>query len=187
MIWTRLSEPGPLFSLVCRKLTESSFVLYWVLKLFLEPISFCAVSLWYLHSFFFQNAYDIDELKKPLHTIPHISLREAAPHSKTSTGPKRDSLPKCAHQKQSTSAVTNVPDFKEYVSQIIWDADNDLQSLPADTIHFYCLEGQCSLAGSLSSLDSISGDEDLNYDCQQEWGSKFDKLKELYKVSNEHL
>ncbi|NXN66336.1 CADN protein, partial [Himantopus himantopus] len=134
-----------------------------------------------------QNAYDIDELKKPLHTIPHFSLREAAPHSKTPSGPKRDSLPKCAHQKQSTSAVTSVPDFKEYVSQIIWDADNDLRSLPADTIHFYCLEGQCSLAGSLSSLDSISGDEDLNYDCLQEWGSKFDKLKELYKVSNEHL
>ncbi|KAM6102160.1 neural-cadherin-like isoform 6-T6 [Theristicus caerulescens] len=134
-----------------------------------------------------QNAYDIDELKKPLHTIPHFSLRSAAPHSRTPTGPKRDSLPKHGHQKQSTSAVTSVPDFKEYVSQIIWNADNDLQSLPADTIHFYCLEGQCSLAGSLSSLDSISGDEDLNYDCLQEWGSKFDKLKELYKVSNEHL
>ncbi|KAK2527877.1 neural-cadherin [Columba guinea] len=133
-----------------------------------------------------QNAYDIDELKKPLHTIPHFSLRAAAPHSRTPTGPKRDSLPKHAHEKQSTSAVTSVPDFKDYISQIIWEADNDLQSLPADTIHFYCLEGQCSLAGSLSSLDSICDDEDLNYDCLQEWGSKFDKLKELYEVSNEH-
>uniref|UniRef100_A0A8D2PQA3 Cadherin domain-containing protein n=1 Tax=Zosterops lateralis melanops TaxID=1220523 RepID=A0A8D2PQA3_ZOSLA len=104
----------------------------------------------------------------------------AAPHSRTPTGPKRDSLPKHAHQKQSISAVTSIPDFKEYVSQIIRDADNDLKGLPADTIHFYCLEGQCSLAGSLSSLDSISGDEDVNYDFLQEWGSKFEKLKELY-------
>ncbi|NWT65859.1 CADN protein, partial [Prunella himalayana] len=134
-----------------------------------------------------QNAYDIDELKKPLHKIPRSSLRAAAPHSRTPTGPKRDSLPKHAHQKQSISAVTSIPDFKEYVSQIIRDADNDLKSLPADTVHFYCLEGQCSLAGSLSSLDSISGDEDLNYDCLQEWGSKFEKLKELYAVSNENL
>ncbi|XP_010172162.2 neural-cadherin [Antrostomus carolinensis] len=134
-----------------------------------------------------QNAYDIDELKKPLHTISHFSLRAAAPLSRTPTDPKINSLPKHAHQKQSPSAVTSVPDFKEYVSQIIWDADNDLQSLPADSIHFYCLEGQCSLAGSLSSLDSTCADEDLNYDCLQEWGSKFDKLKELYKVSNEHL
>ncbi|NXC17943.1 CADN protein, partial [Corythaeola cristata] len=134
-----------------------------------------------------QNAYNIDELKKPLHTIPHFSLRAAAPRSRTPTGPKRDSLPKHAHPKQSTSAVTSIPDFKEYVSQIIWDADNDLQSLPADTVHFYCLEGQYSLAGSLSSLDSICGDEDLNYDCLQEWGSKFDKLRELYEVSNKHL
>ncbi|KAF2981864.1 hypothetical protein EK904_011818 [Melospiza melodia maxima] len=134
-----------------------------------------------------QNAYNIDELKKPLHKTPRSSLRAAAPHSRTPTGPKRDSLPKHAHQKQSISAVTSIPDFKEYVSQIVRDADNDLKSLPADTIHFYCLEGQCSLAGSLSSLDSISGDEDLNYDCLQEWGSKFEKLKELYSVSNENL
>ncbi|NXC80422.1 CADN protein, partial [Cercotrichas coryphoeus] len=134
-----------------------------------------------------QNAYDIDELKKPLHKIPRSSSRAAAPHSRTQTGPKRDSIPKHAHQKQSISAVTSIPDFKEYVSQIIRDADNDLKSLPADTIHFYCLEGQCSLAGSLSSLDSISGDEDLNYDCLQDWGSKFEKLKELYVVSNENL
>ncbi|KAJ7403125.1 hypothetical protein BTVI_80547 [Pitangus sulphuratus] len=134
-----------------------------------------------------QNAYDIDKLKKPLHKIPHFSLRAAAPHSRTRTGPKRDSFPKHAHQKQSTSAATSIPDLKEYVSQIIRDADNELKSLPADTIHFYCLEGQCSLAGSLSSLDSISGDEDLNYNCLQEWGSKFDTLKELYKVSNENL
>lgn len=114
-------------------------------------------------------------------------MQAAAPHSRTPTGPKRDSLPKHAHQKQSISAVTSIPDFKEYVSQIIQDADNDLKGLPADTIHFYCLEGQCSLAGSLSSLDSISGDEDVNYDFLQEWGSKFEKLKELYVASNENL
>ncbi|NXG28398.1 CADN protein, partial [Dromaius novaehollandiae] len=133
-----------------------------------------------------QNAYDIDELKKPLQNIPHFSLRAPALYSRTPNSPKRDLLPKHAHQKQSRAAVTSVPDFKEYVSQIVWDADNDLRSLPADTIHYYCLEGQCSLAGSLSSIDSISGGEDLNYDCLQEWGPKFDKLKELYELSNEH-
>lgn len=154
---------------------------FWNLFPFLLRVSDICISF-----FFFQNAYDIDELKKPLHTIPQFCLRAAAPHRTSPTGRKRDSFPKHAHRKQSTSAVTNIPDFKEYISQIICDADNNLQSLPADTIHFYCLEGQCSLAGSLSSLDSISTDEDLNYDCLEEWGSKFDKLKELYKVSSEH-
>uniref|UniRef100_A0A8B9VJF9 Neural-cadherin n=1 Tax=Anas zonorhyncha TaxID=75864 RepID=A0A8B9VJF9_9AVES len=132
-----------------------------------------------------QTAYDINELKKPLRNLPHLSLRAASPYSRTPTGRKRDSVPKCAHQKQATSAVDSVPDFKDYVSQIICDADNDLQSFPADTVHFYCLEGECSLAESLSSLDSISDDEDLNYDCLHEWGSKFDKLKELCELSNE--
>lgn len=134
-----------------------------------------------------QNAYNVAELKKPLRSIPHFSLRATFPRSRTPTRPKRGSVPNRAQQKQSTSAVSSVPDFKEYVSQIIQDADNDLQNLPADTVHFYCLEGECSLAGSLSSLNSISGDEDLNYDCLQEWGSKFDKLKELYEPSHGHL
>lgn len=147
----------------------------------------CCLSLIFALFFIFQDAYDIDKLKKPLHTIPHFSLRAAASHFRTHTGPKRDSLTKHAHQNQSTSAVISVPDLKEYISQIIWNADNNLKSLPADTINVYCLEGHCSLAESLSSLDSSSGDEDLNYDCLQEWGLKFDKLKELYNVSNEHL
>ncbi|XP_015711387.1 neural-cadherin-like [Coturnix japonica] len=134
-----------------------------------------------------QNAYNVDELKKPLRNIPHFSLRAAFPYSRTPTRPKRVSVPNRAQQKQSTSAVSGVPDLKEYFSQIIRDADNDLQNLPADTIHFYCLEGECPLAASLSSLNSFSGDEDLNYDCLQEWGSKFDKLKELCEPSHEHL
>ncbi|NXY89018.1 CADN protein, partial [Alcedo cyanopectus] len=134
-----------------------------------------------------RNAYNIDELKKPLRTIPHISLSATAPPSRTPTGSKRDSLPKHAHQNQPLSAVTSIPDFKEYVSQIIWDVDNDLQSLPADTMHFYCSEGQGSPAGSLSSLDSSSDDEDLDDGCLQEWGPKFEKLKELYEVLDEYL
>ncbi|NXD06594.1 CADN protein, partial [Nothocercus nigrocapillus] len=134
-----------------------------------------------------QDAYDIDELKKPLRNVPHFSLRAAALRSRTSNGPKRDSLPKGFHRKQSAAAATSVPDFKDYVSQIVWNADNDLRSLPADTLHYYCLEGQCSPAGSLSSLDSVSDDEDLNYDFLQEWGPKFDRLKELYQPSDGHL
>lgn len=135
----------------------------------------------------FQTAYDIDELKKPLQSIPQFSSETTAPPFKTHTCPERDPFTKHSHQRDSNSAVTSISDFKEYVSQIIYDADNDLRSIPADTIHFYCLEGQYSLAGSLSSLDSSSVDEDLNYDDLHEWGSKFDKLKELYALSNEHF
>ncbi|CAM5089054.1 unnamed protein product [Eretmochelys imbricata] len=134
-----------------------------------------------------QTAYDIDELKKPLQSIPQFSSETTAPPFKTHPCPERDPFTKHSHQRDSNSAVTSISDFKEYVSQIIYDADNDLCSLPADTIHFYCLEGQYSLAGSLSSLDSSSVDEDLNYDDLHEWGSKFDKLKELYALSNEHF
>uniref|UniRef100_A0A8D0HKE9 Neural-cadherin n=1 Tax=Sphenodon punctatus TaxID=8508 RepID=A0A8D0HKE9_SPHPU len=132
-----------------------------------------------------QNAYDIDELKKPLQRNPWF-LGTTAPLLKSHPGQGRDPSVKHPHRKESNSAVASIPDFKEYVSQIIWNADNDLHSFPTDSMHFYCLEGQCSLAGSLSSLDDSSVDEDLNYDYLKEWGPKFDKLKELYEPPDEH-
>lgn len=134
---------------------------------------------------FFQNTYDIDELKKPLQNSPQFSSGTDAPHFRTHTGPEKRSLQERPHRKQSRSVDANIPDLREYISQIVWDADHNLDSLPADTVHFYCLEGQCSPAGSLSSLDSANVDEDLNYDYIQKWGTNFDKLKELYKHSNQ--
>ncbi|XP_006274014.3 neural-cadherin [Alligator mississippiensis] len=132
-----------------------------------------------------QNTYDIDELKKPLQNSPQFSSGTDAPHFRTHTGPEKRSLQERPHRKQSRSVDANIPDLREYISQIVWDADHNLDSLPADTVHFYCLEGQCSPAGSLSSLDSANVDEDLNYDYIQKWGTNFDKLKELYKHSNQ--
>lgn len=90
-------------------------------------------------------------------------------------------------RREPSTLVTSVPDFKHYVAQIIQEADNDVHSLPADTMHFYCLEGPCSSAGSLSSLDTCSIEEDLNFDYLKEWGPKFVKLKELYELPNERL
>ncbi|XP_074841792.1 neural-cadherin-like [Carettochelys insculpta] len=115
-----------------------------------------------------QTAYDIDELKKPLQVIPHISSETTAPRLKTHRCLERDPFTKHSHQQDSSSVVSSISELNEYVSQIIYNADNDLRSLPADTVHFFCLEGQSSLAGSLSSLDSPSADEDLNYDDLQE-------------------
>lgn len=52
---------------------------------------------------------------------------------------------------------------------------------PMDTYHVYCIEGAGSNAGSLSSLSSAIPEEDFSYDSLQQWGPKFEGLKELYQ------
>ncbi|XP_077207979.1 neural-cadherin-like isoform X2 [Paroedura picta] len=130
------------------------------------------------------NAYKIDELKKPLQSIP--SPETAASLLKSHSGPQRNPPTNHTFRREASSLVTSVPGFRHYVTQIIQEADNDVHSHPADTMHFYCLEGPCSSAGSLSSLDT-SIEEDLNFDYLKEWGPKFVKLKELYELPNERL
>ncbi|XP_069477477.1 neural-cadherin-like [Ambystoma mexicanum] len=136
-----------------------------------------------------QNAYDMHELKRPLRTvIPQTPMVAKEPHQKMQICPKKlmySTLTKSPQQKGPSVSLLGAPDFREYVSQIIWEADNDPKNSPTDLLHVYCLEGHGSLAGSLSSLASSNVDEDLNYDYLKEWGSKFDKLKELYEVTDD--
>ncbi|XP_054841872.1 neural-cadherin-like [Eublepharis macularius] len=133
------------------------------------------------------NAYTINDLKKPLQSMPQLSSGTAASLLKSLSGPQRNPPMNHTSQGESSSLVSSVPDFKHYVTQIIQEADNDVSSLPLDTMHFYCLEGSCSSAGSLSSLDTCSIEEDLNFDYLKEWGPKFVKLKELYELPSERL
>ncbi|MBN3295370.1 CADN protein, partial [Amia calva] len=131
-----------------------------------------------------QNAYDITELKRPLcSSLSQSSSGTTAPLLKSSQGSQEEVHPGAvAGYHQNTSGVASCPaDFKNYVSRIIWEADNDCQSFPMDTFHIYCIEGLGSPAGSLSSLGSTQTEEDFNYNCLQEWGPKFEALSELYR------
>ncbi|KAH0617555.1 hypothetical protein JD844_015936 [Phrynosoma platyrhinos] len=133
------------------------------------------------------SAYNIDTLKKPIQIIPQFSSGTAAPVLKSHSGPQRNPHENPACLRETLSLVTSVSDFKHCISQIIQNADKDLESLPTDSMHVYCLEGQGSLNGSLSSLETSSAEEDLNYDYPSEWGSKFVKLKQLYELRTEQF
>ncbi|KAM4705531.1 neural-cadherin-like [Rhinophrynus dorsalis] len=135
------------------------------------------------------NGYDMHKLKKPIReNAQQLCSAANDPASiRTSWGAEKitDAKPTVTpQQKGETSTETSVHNFQEYVSQIVWAADNDMRSHPADILHSYSTEGNGSVTGSLSSLDSSNIDEDLNYDFLQEWGSKFDRLKELYQTSD---
>ncbi|MGH0134875.1 UNVERIFIED_CONTAM: hypothetical protein FKN15_067573 [Acipenser sinensis] len=128
-----------------------------------------------------QNAYDITELKRPLcSSLSQSSSGTTVPLLKSSQGSQEEVHPgamACYHQNIGSIASCR-PDFKNYVSRIVWEADNDAHAVPMDSVHIYCIEGYGSPAGSLSSLESATGQED---DCLKEWGSKFEKLRELYR------
>ncbi|XP_078254534.1 neural-cadherin [Rhinoraja longicauda] len=130
-----------------------------------------------------QNGYDISELKKPLRaSLSQSSSTTSAPVVKgSSDSPEEKLLNRRTHPNVifSEPLQSGVPDFKNYVSQIIWDADHDLRALPEDTVHIYCFEGQGSPTGSLSTVGTVNTDEDLNYDYLSNWGAKFDKLMEF--------
>uniref|UniRef100_A0A4W4GJI9 Cadherin domain-containing protein n=1 Tax=Electrophorus electricus TaxID=8005 RepID=A0A4W4GJI9_ELEEL len=76
--------------------------------------------------------------------------------------------------------VANSVDVDEFIKTRISDADNDPTAPPYDSIQVYGYEGRGSVAGSLSSLESVTTDSDLDYDYLQSWGPRFKKLAELY-------
>lgn len=71
-------------------------------------------------------------------------------------------------------------DVDEFIKTRVCDADNDPTAPPYDSIQVYGYEGRGSIAGSLSSLESVTTDSDLDYDYLQNWGPRFKKLADLY-------
>ncbi|XP_010767586.1 cadherin-11-like [Notothenia coriiceps] len=71
-------------------------------------------------------------------------------------------------------------DVDDFIKSRIAEADSDATAPPYDSIQIYGYEGRGSLAGSLSSLESVTTESDLDYDYLQSWGPRFKKLADLY-------
>ncbi|XP_024153205.1 cadherin-11 [Oryzias melastigma] len=76
--------------------------------------------------------------------------------------------------------AANSVDVDDFIKTRIADADSDPTAPPYDSIQIYGYEGRGSLAGSLSSLESVTTESDLDYDYLQSWGPRFRKLADLY-------
>uniref|UniRef100_A0A672ID35 Cadherin domain-containing protein n=1 Tax=Salarias fasciatus TaxID=181472 RepID=A0A672ID35_SALFA len=77
-------------------------------------------------------------------------------------------------------AAANSVDVDDFIKTRIAEADSDPTAPPYDSIQIYGYEGRGSLAGSLSSLESVTTESDLDYDYLQSWGPRFKKLADLY-------
>lgn len=70
-----------------------------------------------------------------------------------------------------------------YVLAKLYEADMDLWAAPFDSLQTYMFEGDGSVAGSLSSLQSATSDSEQSFDFLTDWGPRFRKLAELYGAS----
>ncbi|CDQ59396.1 unnamed protein product [Oncorhynchus mykiss] len=95
--------------------------------------------------------------------------------------PRKDIKPELQYpMRPGGHPVANSVDVDDFIKTRINDADNDPTAPPYDSIQIYGYEGRGSIAGSLSSLESVTTDSDLDYDYLQSWGPRFKKLADLY-------
>ncbi|TKS86075.1 Cadherin-11 Precursor [Collichthys lucidus] len=96
--------------------------------------------------------------------------------------PRKDIKPELQYPIRPGSGrpAANSVDVDDFIKTRIAEADSDPTAPPYDSIQIYGYEGRGSLAGSLSSLESVTTESDLDYDYLQSWGPRFKKLADLY-------
>ncbi|XP_041103123.1 cadherin-7-like isoform X1 [Polyodon spathula] len=71
--------------------------------------------------------------------------------------------------------------FREFILERLHEADTDPCAPPYNSLQTYAFEGDGSVAGSLSSLESGSTDTDENYEYLSNWGPRFQRLASIYE------
>uniref|UniRef100_A0A671UVR2 Cadherin 11, type 2, OB-cadherin (osteoblast) n=1 Tax=Sparus aurata TaxID=8175 RepID=A0A671UVR2_SPAAU len=95
--------------------------------------------------------------------------------------PRKDIKPELQYPlRPGGRPAANSVDVDDFIKTRIAEADSDPTAPPYDSIQIYGYEGRGSLAGSLSSLESVTTESDLDYDYLQSWGPRFKKLADLY-------
>ncbi|XP_069766540.1 cadherin-12-like isoform X1 [Narcine bancroftii] len=112
------------------------------------------------------QAFDISTLRKP-DLIEDVQLR-------------RDIKPETRHPQHQTRIVQNNANIRDFIEQRLRENDTDPSAPPYDSLVTYAYEGNCSLAESLSSLESVNADMDQDYDYLTSWGPRFKILADLY-------
>ncbi|XP_060029948.1 cadherin-20 isoform X2 [Erinaceus europaeus] len=116
------------------------------------------------------EAFDIAALWNP-----REAQAGAAPKTRQDMLPEIESLSRYVPQ---TCAVAST--VHSYVLAKLYEADMDLWAPPFDSLQTYMFEGDGSVAGSLSSLQSATSDSEQSFDFLTDWGPRFRKLAELY-------
>lgn len=117
------------------------------------------------------EAFDIIALRNPAAAEELKFRRDVRPEVRQ-RGP-----PRGCH---SPSLELDQVDVQEFIKQRLVEADMDTSVPPYDSLQTYAYEGQCSPAGSISSLGSPGTHSEQDYNYLEDWGPEFQKLAELY-------
>ncbi|KAM4723000.1 neural-cadherin-like [Rhinophrynus dorsalis] len=138
-----------------------------------------------------QDAFNMTELQLSLQSSPVQSLnrKTSKMHLKSPLSGDYDTF---VSQKEQSLLPTSKPscsftrgDFGQYFYDIFQDAAHIQQALSCDSLKVYDMEGEGSVAGSLSTLASSGLDEEMEYEEIKEWGPKFVKLSKLYSYTED--
>ncbi|KAM4870193.1 cadherin-12 isoform X2 [Urocitellus parryii] len=112
------------------------------------------------------QAFDIGALRNPTAVEENKIRRDIKP----------DSL--CLPRQRPP--VEDSTDIRDFIHQRLQEHDLDPAAPPYDSLATFAYEGAGSLAGSLSSIDSLATDADQDYDYLADWGPRFKVLADLF-------
>uniref|UniRef100_A0A8D2CRI0 Cadherin-12 n=1 Tax=Sciurus vulgaris TaxID=55149 RepID=A0A8D2CRI0_SCIVU len=93
---------------------------------------------------------------------------------------RRDIKPDALCLPRPRPPVEDSTDIRDFIHQRLQEHDLDPAAPPYDSLATFAYEGAGSLAGSLSSIDSLATDGDQDYDYLADWGPRFKVLADLF-------
>ncbi|XP_053571801.1 cadherin-9-like [Bombina bombina] len=112
------------------------------------------------------QAFDIGTLRNP-ETREESMLR-------------KDIMPDTIFQIRNTVPLWENIEIKDFIQRKLQENDLDTTAPPYDSLATFAYEGNNSVAGSLSSLESFTVEENYNFDYLTNWGPRFKKLADMY-------
>uniref|UniRef100_A0A673MSF7 Cadherin-12-like n=1 Tax=Sinocyclocheilus rhinocerous TaxID=307959 RepID=A0A673MSF7_9TELE len=89
---------------------------------------------------------------------------------------RRDVKPELGLCPRRPIASQNSADISNFINQRLQEHDGDTSAPPYDSLATYAYEGEGSVAESLSSIESVKGETEEDYDYLNEWGPRFKTL-----------
>ncbi|XP_056627776.1 cadherin-12 [Triplophysa dalaica] len=117
------------------------------------------------------HAFDMGTLRNPKVIKENLFRRDVKPE--LGSGPSRP------------IASQNSADISNFISQRLQEHDGDTSAPPYDSLATYAYEGEGSVAESLSSIESVKGEPEEDFDYLNEWGPRFKTLAGIFEERSE--
>ncbi|XP_016381119.1 cadherin-12-like [Sinocyclocheilus rhinocerous] len=98
---------------------------------------------------------------------------------------RRDVKPELGLCPRRPIASQNSADISNFINQRLQEHDGDTSAPPYDSLATYAYEGEGSVAESLSSIESVKGETEEDYDYLNEWGPRFKTLAGIFGERSE--